>query len=137
MSAVPPAAGHAFELHQEPGDGWQFATLAYREGERRLVIELERAFEPGVDWLAPDSAFCEWNVPDGVALEAEHVDRVLARLGEWSAHRGLRIELVPAVDPLQELAARGFSLLHHPDGSVTATPPPRAPRGLLGRLFGL
>lgn len=137
MSAATPAGGHAFELHQGPGDGWQFATLAYREGERRLVVELERAFEPGVDWFAADSGFCQWSEPAGLALEAEHVDRVLARLGEWSAHRGLRIELVPAIDPLVELAARGFSLQHHPDGSVTATPPPQAPRGLLGRLFGL
>lgn len=135
MSSATPAAGHDFELRQEPRDGWQFATLVYSEGERRLVVELEHAFEPDVDWHAPDSGFCEWREPAGLALEPAHVDRVLARLGEWSARFGLCIELVPAVDPLVELLARGFTLARNPDGSVTATPPPSRVRGFLTALF--
>lgn len=137
MSSPDPVAGHAFELQSGPGEGWSRATLVYREGERRLEVELERAFASGQDWLAPDSGFCEWNEPPGLALDPEHVDRVLTRMGEWSTALGLRIELVPDVDPLLDLAARGYALKHHADGSVTATAPHRAPRGLLGRLFGL
>ena len=54
---------------------------------------------------------------------------------EWSASSGLCIELVPAVDPLVDLLARGFTLAHNPDGSVTAMPPPSRARGFLTALF--
>lgn len=136
MSAAPPASEHAFELRQASEDSWQFATLVYRERERVLEVDLERSGVPGSDWLTVDSAFCQWSEPAGVALEPEHIDRVLARLAEWSQRAGLRFDIAPAVDPLLELQLSGYRLERQPDGSVLATPPPR-PAGLLRRLFGL
>jgi hypothetical protein len=129
------STGFDFELRREPGDGGRFATLVYSEGERRLEVELERAFDGAAEWQALDAGFCEWCDPAGLALEPEHVDRVLARMGAWSLGAGLRIELVPAVDPLVELLARGFTLARNPDGSVIATPPESRVRGFLTALF--
>lgn len=129
-------AGHSFELVQMPDDSWQFAMLVYREGQRVLNVDLERSLVAGSDWLTVDSAFCQWSVPADLALEPEHVDLVLERLRVWSARQGLRVDIAPAVDPLLDLEVSGYSLERHPDGSVTATPPPRASWGFLRRLFG-
>lgn len=133
MSA--PALDHAFELRQTPEDSWQFATLFYREEERVLEVDLERSGVPGSDWLTVDSAFCQWSEPAGVPLEPEHIDRVLARLAEWSKQAGVRFDIAPAVDPLVDLQLSGYRLERMSDGSVLATPP-AAPRGFLRRLFG-
>jgi len=137
VSAAEPAlpAGHSFELVQTTEDGWQFATLVYREGERVLAVELEKSGVRGSDWLTVDSAFCQWSEPAGVPLEPEQTDRVLARLATWSQHSGVRLDIAPAVDPLLTMQLEGYRLERQPDGSVLATPPDR-PRGLLGRLFG-
>lgn len=135
MSRTGAEAEHAFELHPAPGDEAGFATLVYREGERRLEVELESTPRAAA-WLALDEAFCQWSEPAGLALEPEHVDRVLARLATWEHAHGLRITVGPALDPLTELHARGFALQHHRDGSVTALPPAAPARGFLARLFG-
>jgi len=138
VSAAPPVlpAGYTFELSQTPEHSWQFGTLVYRERECVLEVDLERSGVPGSDWLTVDSAFCQWSEPAGVALEPEHIDRVLARLAEWSRSTGVRFDIAPAVDPLLDLQLSGYRLERQPDGSVLATPPPR-PAGLLRRLFGL
>ncbi|MEQ1892043.1 MAG: hypothetical protein ABL998_05830 [Planctomycetota bacterium] len=137
MSSAEPAApaDHAFQLVQRPQDGLRVATLVYRESGRALAVELERSAAPSADWLARDCEFCVWSDPPGLALEPEHTDRVLARLEAWSTAAGVRIEIGAGVDPLVDLMARGFTLVRHPEGGFTATPPPSQGRGFFSTLF--